>query len=228
MMINIHNLGSQPYLTVWEKMKHFTTARHEGTLDELWLLEHPPVYTQGQAGKAEHVLNPREIPLIQSDRGGQITYHGPGQLVGYVLMDIRRRHLGIRTLVSYLEQILVAVLENYQIHATLRCSAPGVYVADKKIASIGLRVKNGCTYHGIALNVAMDLTPFTGINPCGFAKLAMTQMSDYVPTVNIGEVSKLFAETFISRFTENASSCAQDDGRCNQDDVAFSAKMVEF
>lgn len=200
MMFNIRNLGVQPYLTIWDKMKHFTSSRDENTTDELWLLEHPAVYTQGQAGKAEHVLNPQSIPVVQSDRGGQVTYHGPGQLVGYVLMDIRRRHLGIRTLVSQLEQVLISLLANYHINASIRCGAPGVYVDNKKIASIGLRVKNGCTYHGIALNVAMDLTPFEGINPCGFAKLEMTQISHYVSQVNVSDVSKQFTDAFLTRF----------------------------
>lgn len=200
MMINIRNLGLQPYLTVWDKMKSFTSVRNESTIDELWLLEHWPVYTQGQAGKAEHILNPNDIPIVQSDRGGQVTYHGPGQLVAYVLMDIRRRHLGIRNLVSQLEQILINLLANYQIPGSIRCGAPGVYVEDKKIASIGLRVKNGCTYHGISLNVAMDLAPFQSINPCGFAKLKMAQISDYVPDVSVTGASKLFSEAFLTQF----------------------------
>ena len=200
MMINIRNLGRQPYLTVWDKMKSFTSVRNESTIDELWLLEHWPVYTQGQAGKAEHILNPNDIPIVQSDRGGQVTYHGPGQLVAYVLMDIRRRHLGIRNLVSQLEQILINLLANYQIPGSIRCGAPGVYVEDKKIASIGLRVKNGCTYHGISLNVAMDLAPFQSINPCGFAKLKMAQISDYVPDVSVTGASKLFTEAFLTQF----------------------------
>ncbi|WP_181879452.1 lipoyl(octanoyl) transferase LipB [Legionella donaldsonii] len=198
--MNIRNLGLQPYLTVWDKMKSFTSVRNESTIDELWLLEHWPVYTQGQAGKAEHILNPNDIPIVQSDRGGQVTYHGPGQLVAYVLMDIRRRHLGIRNLVSQLEQILINLLANYQIPGSIRCGAPGVYVEDKKIASIGLRVKNGCTYHGISLNVAMDLAPFQSINPCGFAKLKMAQISDYVPDVSVAGASKLFTEAFLTQF----------------------------
>ncbi|WP_045106015.1 lipoyl(octanoyl) transferase LipB [Legionella hackeliae] len=201
-MWNIKNLGLKPYSTVWNDMKEFTSTRSEQTVDELWLLEHSPVYTQGQAGKAEHVLNPRSIPIIQSDRGGQVTYHGPGQLVGYILMDIRRQHLGIRTLVSQLEQVLISMLAYYQIEATTRQGAPGVYVNDKKIASIGLRVKNGCTYHGIALNVAMDLSPFDGINPCGYAKLQMTQISDYVSDVSVSSVSKQFTEAFLTQFEQ--------------------------
>ncbi|MCC5015930.1 MULTISPECIES: lipoyl(octanoyl) transferase LipB [unclassified Legionella] len=198
--MNIRNLGLQPYLTVWDKMKSFTSVRNESTIDELWLLEHWPVYTQGQAGKAEHILNPNDIPIVQSDRGGQVTYHGPGQLVAYVLMDIRRRHLGIRNLVSQLEQILINLLANFQIPGSIRCGAPGVYVEDKKIASIGLRVKNGCTYHGVSLNVAMDLAPFQSINPCGFAKLKMAQISDYVPDVSVAGASKLFTEAFLTQF----------------------------
>ncbi len=205
MMITIRNLGMQSYLPTWENMKQFTQLRTESTVDELWLLEHPAVYTQGQAGKAEHILNPNSIPVIKSDRGGQVTYHGPGQLVAYVLLDIQRRKLGIRTLVSQLEEILINVLDHLQIKGSTQCGAPGVYVDEKKIASIGLRVKNGRTYHGIALNVAMDLAPFTGINPCGFAKLKMTQISDYAPDANIETVSRILTDSFISRLGNNAS-----------------------
>lgn len=201
-MVIVRELGMQPYLPIWNRMKDFTISRDSNTNDELWLLEHPAVYTQGQAGKAEHVLNPETIPVVQSDRGGQVTYHGPGQLVAYVLMDIRRRNLGIRTLVSELEKLLISVLDNYQIKGSIRCGAPGVYVADKKIASIGLRVKNGCTYHGIALNVAMNLSPFNGINPCGFEKLEMTQMSDYIKDLNMNAVYQLVKDNFRSRFDQ--------------------------
>ena len=199
-MLNIRYLGIQPYNTVWEDMKRFTCERHENTIDELWVLEHPPVYTQGQAGKSEHILNLHAIPMIQSDRGGQITYHGPGQLIVYILMDIRRQHMGIRTLVRQLEQVLIQLLKNYRIIAETRCGAPGVYMNEKKIASIGLRVKNGCTYHGIALNVAMDLTPFSGINPCGYAQLQMTQMSDFTSTVSIKQVGQQFTQDFLTIF----------------------------
>ncbi|MDI9818222.1 MULTISPECIES: lipoyl(octanoyl) transferase LipB [unclassified Legionella] len=199
-MLHVRDLGMQPYLTTWNEMKEFTSLRTSNTMDELWLLEHPAVYTQGQAGKAEHILNPNSIPVIQTDRGGQVTYHGPGQLVGYVLTDIRRRNIGIRTLVCKLEQILITLLANYDIAASIRTGAPGVYVNEQKIASIGLRVKNGCTYHGIALNVAMDLTPFEGINPCGFARLKMTQMTNYVPHLEIADVSKQLAEVFLTQF----------------------------
>lgn len=181
-------LGLQSYLDIWQQMKEFTLLRDKNSEDEIWLLEHYPVYTQGQAGKAEHILNPKGIPVVQSDRGGQVTYHGPGQLVAYVLMDIQRKNLGIRSLVQQLEQILISSLATFQIESYSQCGAPGVYVNQKKIASIGLRVKQGCTYHGIALNVDMDLSPFLGINPCGFAKLEMTQMAHLNPLVKMNEV----------------------------------------
>ncbi|QMT60415.1 MULTISPECIES: lipoyl(octanoyl) transferase LipB [unclassified Legionella] len=198
--MKIQQLGIQNYNDVWLRMKEFTQNRDIHTQDELWLLEHSPVYTQGQAGKPEHILNPASIPVVQSDRGGQVTYHGPGQLVAYVLMDINRKNLGIRSLVSQLEQILISVLAQYQIEGSIHCGAPGVYVNEKKIASIGLRVKNGRTYHGIALNVDMDLKPFSGINPCGFAKMEMTQISQFVPTVQIDEVNQHFVQYFLQQF----------------------------
>lgn len=199
-MMIIRHLGLQPYDIVWESMKQFTQTRDKTTPDELWLLEHPAIYTQGQAGKPEHLLNAHQIPVIQSDRGGQITYHGPGQLVAYVLMDIQRRQLSIRSLVCQLEQLLIQLLSDYKIQAQTQCGAPGVYVEDKKISSIGLRVKKGCTYHGIALNVAMDLSPFSGINPCGFKQLEMTEIRSYQPKVQLDEVSQRFAHHFSSHF----------------------------
>lgn len=156
----VRELGQCEYEQIWEKMRIFTDARIEDTPDEIWLLEHPPVFTQGLAGKAEHVLNPGDIPVIKTDRGGQVTYHGPGQLVAYVLFDLRRLNVGIRQMVRLLEQAIVDLLAEYNIVAAGRCDAPGVYVDGAKICSIGLRVRKGCTYHGIALNVAMDLTPF--------------------------------------------------------------------
>lgn len=198
--MQIKRLGLQPYIKVWEDMKSFTSNRDENTEDELWIVEHPPVYTQGQAGKPEHILNSQNIPIVQSDRGGQVTYHGPGQLVAYVLMDIRRRNLGIRTLVAKLEQTLIELLAQYQIKANIQCGAPGVYVAEKKIASIGLRVKNGCTYHGIALNVDMDLSPFLGINPCGFARLEMTQIADFTSKIKMDAIIDRWTDIFISHF----------------------------
>lgn len=198
--MKIRYLGMQDYEKTWQLMKEFTLSRNEHTPDELWLLEHFSVYTQGQAGKPEHILNQNSIPIVQSDRGGQVTYHGPGQLVAYVLMDLRRRNLGIRTLVSKLEQVLVATLSIYNIIAETKCGAPGVYVDDKKIASIGLRVKNGCSYHGIALNVAMDLKPFLSINPCGYSQMEMTQVSHFQPHTSLNEVVKNFEQNFINQF----------------------------
>ncbi len=198
--MKIRQLGIQNYNDVWLQMKEFTQKREANARDELWLLEHFPVYTQGQAGKPEHILNPASIPVVQSDRGGQVTYHGPGQLVAYVLMDISRRNVGIRSLVSKLEQILISVLAQYQIEGSIRCGAPGVYVNEQKIASIGLRVKNGCTYHGIALNVDMDLKPFSGINPCGFAKMEMTQISHFYPSVQMDKVNQHFVQYFLQHF----------------------------
>jgi lipoyl(octanoyl) transferase len=186
----VRSLGEQPYTQVWEAMKAFTANRDAQTPDELWCLEHPPVYTQGQAGKAEHILNPGDIPVIQVDRGGQVTYHGPGQLVVYLLIDLTRAGLGVRELVDRIEQSLVAVLGDCGIDAAPRADAPGVYVDGAKIASLGLRVRRGCSFHGLALNVSMDLEPFFRINPCGHAGMPMTQMREFRPEVSLGEVTE--------------------------------------
>ena len=166
---------------MWQSMTDFTNQRTPETPDELWLVEHAPVFTQGQAGKPEHLLLPGEIPVIQTDRGGQVTYHGPGQVVAYPLLDLRRLKMGVRDLVSAIEQTIVATLAVYGIEAYPKPDAPGVYVAGDKIASLGLRVRRGCSFHGLALNVDMDLEPFQRINPCGYAGLAMTQMRDLLP-----------------------------------------------
>jgi lipoyl(octanoyl) transferase len=182
--------GLQPYEPVYRRMREFTLARDEATPDELWLLEHEPVFTQGQAGKAEHVLAPGAIPVVQSDRGGQVTYHGPGQLMGYVLVDLQRLGYGIRSLVTRLEQATVDLLAGYGIAAAGRRDAPGVYVGDRKICSLGLRVRKGRTYHGLALNVAMDLEPFARINPCGFKGLAMTQLSELGGPADLAAVAR--------------------------------------
>lgn len=188
----IKDLGLKDYEEVWNNMKDFTKTRTKETKDEIWLLEHPPVYTQGQAGKKEHIINPKNIKIVQSDRGGQVTYHGPGQLVAYILMDINRINLGVRTLVCYLEKTLINLLKELEIDSYIKEGAPGVYVDGKKIASIGLRVKNGCAYHGIALNVDMDLSPFAGINPCGYEGLSMCQIKDFHENIQIGTVKELF------------------------------------
>lgn len=186
--LTIRNLGRVDYQTTWQQMMTFTDARDAATPDELWLLEHPPVFTQGLAGRAEHVLNPRDIPVIQTDRGGQVTYHGPGQLVAYVLFDLRRLGMGIRHMVRLLETSVVGMLAEYNIAASGRDDAPGVYVNGAKICSIGFRVRRGCSYHGIALNVDMDLEPFSRINPCGFKQLQMTQMRSLVTNTPLVEV----------------------------------------
>lgn len=175
--IRCRRLGEVDYLSTFERMKTFTDARDEQTPDELWLLQHPRVFTQGQAGKAEHVLAPGDIPVVKVDRGGQVTYHGPGQWVVYLLVDLRRRNLGIRALVSLIEDSLIELLAGQGIAAAARPDAPGVYVAGDKIASLGLRVRRGCTYHGLSLNVDMDLEPFMRINPCGHAGLQVTSMA---------------------------------------------------
>lgn len=180
MPLTVRHLGLADYTATWEAMRHFTDSRAADTADELWLLEHPPVFTLGQAGKKEHVLAPGDIPLVQSDRGGQVTYHGPGQLTGYCLFDLRRLGLGPRAFVELLEDALVDVLVALDIPAMADRDAHGVYVGGKKIASLGLRIRKGCSYHGFALNVDMDMAPFTRINPCGHAGLQMTQVSDFL------------------------------------------------
>ncbi|MGO1245872.1 MAG: lipoyl(octanoyl) transferase LipB [Oceanisphaera sp.] len=178
--LTIRHWGSVAYEEVWHAMQDFTNQRTQETQDELWLVEHPPVFTQGQAGKPEHILNLGDIPLVKSDRGGQVTYHGPGQLIVYLMLDVRRKKLGIRHLVTSMENAIVGLLADYHINAYAKPDAPGVYVAnsddiENKIASLGLRVRRGCSFHGLALNVNMDLAPFLRINPCGYAGMAMTQ-----------------------------------------------------
>lgn len=176
--------GLQDYTATWHAMQEFTDSRRSDTADEAWLLQHAPVFTLGQAGKAEHLLARSDIPVIHSDRGGQITYHGPGQLIAYLLIDLKRRHLGVRDLVVLMEQSLIATLQHYGIAAHAKKLAPGVYVykgqREHKIASLGLRVRKGCSYHGLALNIDVDLAPFAQINPCGHAGLAVTRLADLV------------------------------------------------
>ncbi|AVY99879.1 UNVERIFIED_ORG: lipoyl(octanoyl) transferase [Lelliottia amnigena] len=181
--ILVRHLGLQPYEPVSQAMHDFTDSRDDNTPDEIWLVEHLPVFTQGQAGKAEHVLVPGDIPVIQSDRGGQVTYHGPGQQVMYVLLNLKRRKLGVRELVTLLEQTVVDTLAEYGIDAHPRADAPGVYVGEMKICSLGLRIRKGCSFHGLALNINMDLSPFLRINPCGYAGMEMTQMHQWVENV---------------------------------------------
>ncbi|MCY1277946.1 Octanoyltransferase [compost metagenome] len=178
----VRHLGLVDYLPTLEAMRSLTRERDAGTPDEIWLLQHPRVFTQGQAGKAEHLLAPGDIPVIQVERGGQVTYHGPGQLVAYLMLDLRRLGLGVRELVTALEQSLVDVLAAYGVEAAPKADAPGVYVKGDKIASLGLRVSRGCSFHGLALNVDMDMSPFWRINPCGYAGLKMVQLKDLLET----------------------------------------------
>lgn len=179
--LSVRRLGEQPYAPVFAAMREYTDGRGSDSADEFWFVQHPPVFTQGQAGKAEHILAPGSIPVVKVDRGGQVTYHGPGQLVVYVLIDLKRMGMHVRQLVSAIEQSIVELLCGYHIQAAARAHAPGVYVDDAKIASLGLRVRKGCSYHGLALNVDMDLTPFERINPCGYQGLRMTQIKDVLP-----------------------------------------------
>lgn len=174
----VRNLGRRDYEPVWREMEAFTRGRTAETVDELWFVEHPPVYTQGVGGKAEHVLDPHGIPVVRTNRGGQVTYHGPGQIVAYVLLDIRRKKINVRQLVSHLERAVIELLQGYGIAAEARADAPGVYVDGDKVAALGLRVSRGCSYHGLALNVDIDLSPFDWINPCGYQGLKVTRMRD--------------------------------------------------
>jgi lipoyl(octanoyl) transferase len=188
-MVVIRSLGLQDYESVWHNMQQFTQNRSHETPDEIWVVEHFPVYTLGLNGKRVHLLNTGNIPVINSDRGGQITYHGPGQLVIYTLLDIKRLNLGIRQLVTILEQAMISTLAQQDITAVSRVDAPGVYVNDKKIGSIGLRIKKNCSYHGLSLNNDMDLRPFDYINTCGYSGLKVTQLSDLGVTISTDQLA---------------------------------------
>lgn len=196
--LGVRELGLLEYQPAWQAMQRFTNERGPATGDEIWLLQHPPVFTQGQAGKPEHLLLPGDIPVVQADRGGQVTYHGPGQLVCYLLLDVRRLGIGVRELVSRIEQSLIDLLASYDVQANSKPDAPGVYVDGAKIASLGLRIRNGRSFHGLALNVDMDLEPFGRINPCGYAGMSMTQLADLVAgPVAFSEVSARLREQLV-------------------------------
>nr|WP_294980473.1 lipoyl(octanoyl) transferase LipB [uncultured Pseudomonas sp.] len=197
--LGFRELGIQPYEPTWHAMQRFTAERDPATPDEVWLLEHQRVFTQGQAGKAEHVLFPGDIPVVQVDRGGQVTYHGPGQLVAYLMLDVRRSGIGVRDLVSRIEQSLIGLLEGYGVTAVSKPDAPGVYVDGAKIASLGLRIRNGRTFHGLALNVDMDLEPFRRINPCGYAGMAMTQLSQLAGPIALADVRERLRGELVQR-----------------------------
>jgi len=196
----IKNLGVVEYTPIWERMKTFTADRHSDTVDEFWVLQHYPVFTLGQAGKKDHLLAPGSIPIVQSDRGGQVTYHGLGQLVIYLLIDLKRRKLGVRSLVTRIEASITDLLAQYDITGWTRRDAPGVYVAQEKIAALGLRIRRGCTFHGLSLNVDMDLEPFTRIDPCGYPGLEVTQLSDLGVSEKMEDVITRLCQCLIDQF----------------------------
>jgi len=201
-VIKVHSKGLQDYVIIWKEMKSFTDNRDSDTLDELWTLEHNSVFTQGLSGKAEHLLKETKIPIIQSDRGGQITYHAPGQLIIYCLIDIKRLGIGIKKMVSMIEQSLIEFLSTYGITGHTLKGAPGVYVNDSKIAALGLKVKHGKTYHGLSLNIDMDLSPYNLINPCGYRDLKVTQMRNLTNNIlSISDIQKELSQHLISSVT---------------------------
>jgi len=206
----VRHLGRREYEPVWREMQAFTDQRDADTADELWLVEHPPVFTQGLAGKAEHVLAAGDIPVIQVDRGGQVTYHGPGQIVAYPLINLRRHGIGVKSLVHGIEQAIIDTVGLYGVTANRLDNAPGVYVKGDKIASLGLRIRKACSFHGLAFNINMDLEPFQRINPCGFSGLKVIQLSQLADQVDIGIVEQQLVTAFchelnFSAQTENAA-----------------------
>lgn len=203
--VKIVDLGETLYEPIYERMQEFTRLRGSSAVDEIWLTEHRPVFTQGQAGKAEHILFPGNIPVVQSNRGGQVTYHGPGQLTVYLLLDLRRLGIGVRDLVSRIEAAIQALLEEYKTSSRLRSDAPGVYIENAKIASLGLRVSKGCSYHGLSLNVDMDLTPFSQINPCGLTDISVTHLVDH-HAVDMAEVKKKLSRYLLGQLGLEAVS----------------------
>lgn len=202
--IIVKHLGHQDYEPVWREMQKFTDDRNDDTPDELWLVEHPPVFTQGLAGKAEHVLAAGDIPVIQVDRGGQVTYHGPGQIVAYPMINLRRHGIGVKSLVNGIEQAIIDTVAHYGIEAARKDNAPGVYVNGAKIASLGLRIRRACSFHGLAFNIDMDLEPFQRINPCGFSGLEVIQLADLANEVNIATVEQQLITAFCQQLNFNA------------------------
>jgi lipoyl(octanoyl) transferase len=201
--VEVRNLGTTDYQVTWAAMKDFTHARDAQTLDQLWITEHPPVFTQGLNGRAEHLLDAGDIPVLQIDRGGQITYHGPGQLVLYCLLDLNRMGLGVKGLVAIIEKSVIDLLRGYRIESHVRPGAPGVYVDQAKIAALGLRIRKGCCYHGLSLNVDMELEPFTRINPCGYRGLAVSQLREFGIAKTVGQVGYELADIMISNLKES-------------------------
>jgi lipoyl(octanoyl) transferase len=206
----VRDLGRRAYEPVWRAMQAFTDARTDDTPDEIWLVEHDPVFTLGQAGKPEHVLMPGDIPVIHVDRGGQVTYHGPGQIVAYPLLDLKRLKVGVREYVHRIEQAIIDTLDDWNIHAVRREGAPGVYVNDAKVAALGIRVRRGCTFHGLAFNIAMDLEPFHRINPCGYAGLQVTSMADLGGPSSLDAVKTRLLEHLTVQFGLHPSPAAPE------------------
>ena len=202
----VRQLGIQPYEQTWQAMRSFADSRDSSTADEIWLVEHPPVFTLGQAGKREHILQLSDIPIVQSDRGGQVTYHGPGQLVAYLMIDLKRKRLGVRDLVTAIETTLIQLLAGYGIEGEARKDAPGVYVDGKKIAALGLRVRRGTSYHGLSLNIDMDLTPFSWINPCGYEGLEVTQLRELGVDESVSGVTQALIHEIQSTFRYDSLS----------------------
>lgn len=211
MRLNVRHLGLSDYESVWKSMKVFTDSRTESTEDELWITQHRPVFTLGQAAEPHHLLNSSEIPVVRTDRGGQITYHGPGQIVGYLLRDLRRQRETVHQFVNNLEKVMIQLLETFGITAERLADNPGVYVAGKKIGAIGLRIRKGCSYHGISLNVGMDLSPFQQINPCGLVGMLITQIADFVPEVKWEEAAERAIDQYTTIFGyEERTYCTND------------------
>ena len=202
--ILVRHLGRRDYEPVWREMQQFTDQRDQHSLDELWLVEHPPVFTQGLAGKPEHVLAAGDIPVIQVDRGGQVTYHGPGQIVAYPMINLRRHGIGVKSLVNGIEQAIIDTVAQYGIKAARKDNAPGVYVDGAKIASLGLRIRKACSFHGLAFNIKMDLEPFQRINPCGFSGLEVIQLADLAEEVDIATVEQQLITAFCKQLNFNA------------------------
>jgi lipoyl(octanoyl) transferase len=201
MSIRLRQLGLRDYTSVWREMQHFTEQRTAETQDEIWLLQHTPVFTLGRNATEDHLLNPSEIPILRVDRGGQVTYHGPGQLILYLLFDLRRARMGIKDLVGHMEDAVIELLAQQGITGARKSNAPGVYVEDAKVAALGLRVRNGCTFHGLSLNVEMDLEPFTRIHPCGHQNLPVTQLHDLGSTLDLEETGICLSEIVARHLT---------------------------
>ncbi|MDO6563278.1 lipoyl(octanoyl) transferase LipB [Amphritea sp. 1_MG-2023] len=199
----VRDLGLVEYQPTWQAMQAFTATREADTVDEIWILEHQPVFTQGHAGKAEHLLGTGDIPVVQVDRGGQVTYHGPGQLVVYLLLNIRRKKFGVKELVARMEASIVELLQQYGVEAYAKADAPGVYVHEAKICSLGLRVRRGCSFHGLAFNLDMDLEPFNRINPCGYAGLSVTRLKNLVENLDRESVKDSLIEILVKRLEYN-------------------------